>query len=120
RARGADAVDADPVAALGRGVRPGADRRPGPATPGAALVGAGPGAGGRARRPAVAGGVAGQPLAAARGGGRGVSRGSPPRPGGSRVFPVGPEHRRRARNREVREVRAALAWYGRSAYDPSP
>jgi eukaryotic-like serine/threonine-protein kinase len=40
--------------------------------------------------------------------------------GGFRVFPVGHERRRPARDREVRELRAALGWYGRSAYDPSP
>jgi eukaryotic-like serine/threonine-protein kinase len=40
--------------------------------------------------------------------------------GGFRVFPVGHERRRPRRNREVRELRAALAWYGRTVYDPSP
>lgn len=40
--------------------------------------------------------------------------------GGFRVFPIGHERRRRARDREVRELRAALCWYGRSTYDPSP
>ena len=40
--------------------------------------------------------------------------------GGFRLFPVGHERRRPARNREVRELRAALGWYGRPAYDPSP
>jgi predicted Ser/Thr protein kinase len=40
--------------------------------------------------------------------------------GGFRLFPVGHERRRRGREREVRELRAALAWYGRGAYDPSP
>jgi hypothetical protein len=37
--------------------------------------------------------------------------------GGYRVFPVGHEHHRRRREREVRELRAALAWYGRAHYD---
>lgn len=40
--------------------------------------------------------------------------------GGFRVFPVGHEHRKRRRKREVRELRAALAWYGKTVYDPSP
>jgi eukaryotic-like serine/threonine-protein kinase len=40
--------------------------------------------------------------------------------GGYRVFPVGHERRRRAREHEVRELRAALGWYGRTAYDWSP
>ncbi len=40
--------------------------------------------------------------------------------GGFRVFPVGHERRKAARLREVRELRAALGWYGRAAYDPSP
>jgi len=40
--------------------------------------------------------------------------------GGFRVFPVGHERRRAARAREVRELRAALGWYGRATYDPSP
>jgi eukaryotic-like serine/threonine-protein kinase len=40
--------------------------------------------------------------------------------GGFRVFPVGHERRRTARAREVRELRAALGWYGRATYDPSP
>lgn len=38
--------------------------------------------------------------------------------GGFRVFPVGHERPRRLRDREVRELGAALGWYGRSAYDP--
>jgi hypothetical protein len=37
--------------------------------------------------------------------------------GGYRVFPVGHEHRRRRREREVRELQAALAWYGPAHYD---
>jgi hypothetical protein len=37
--------------------------------------------------------------------------------GGFRVFPVGHERARPARNREVRELAAALRWYGSSAYD---
>jgi hypothetical protein len=40
--------------------------------------------------------------------------------GGFRVFPVGHERRKAARQREARELRAALGWYGRTAYDPSP
>ncbi len=40
--------------------------------------------------------------------------------GGFRVFPVGHERRRVSRLRETRELRAALGWYGRAAYDPSP
>jgi hypothetical protein len=39
--------------------------------------------------------------------------------GGFRLFPVGHERRRAAREREIRELRAALGWYGRAAYDPS-
>jgi hypothetical protein len=39
--------------------------------------------------------------------------------GGYRVFPIGHERLRRARTREVRELGAALGWYGRSAYDPT-
>lgn len=39
--------------------------------------------------------------------------------GGYRVFPVGHEHRKRRREHEVKELRAALAWYGRAVYDPS-
>jgi eukaryotic-like serine/threonine-protein kinase len=40
--------------------------------------------------------------------------------GGFRLYPVGHERRRRPREREVRELRAALGWYGRGRYDPSP
>lgn len=40
--------------------------------------------------------------------------------GGFRVFPVGHERRSRARGQEIRELRAALAWYGRTRYDPNP
>ncbi|HEV7649248.1 MAG TPA: serine/threonine-protein kinase [Actinophytocola sp.] len=40
--------------------------------------------------------------------------------GGYRVFPVGHERRKAGRRRETRELRAALGWYGRSVYDPSP
>ena len=40
--------------------------------------------------------------------------------GGYRAFPVGHERRRPGRQREVRELRAALGWYGRTVYDPSP
>lgn len=39
--------------------------------------------------------------------------------GGHRVFPVGHERRTSARRREARELRAALAWYGRAVFDPS-
>ncbi|MDQ3403985.1 MAG: serine/threonine protein kinase [Actinomycetota bacterium] len=39
--------------------------------------------------------------------------------GGYRVYPIAHEQRATTRDREVRELRAALAWYGRSAYDPS-
>jgi serine/threonine protein kinase len=39
--------------------------------------------------------------------------------GGHRVFPVGHERRTPARRREARELRAALAWYGRAVFDPS-
>ena len=40
--------------------------------------------------------------------------------GGYRVFPVGHERRGKRRFHEVRELRAALGWYGRNAYDWSP
>ena len=40
--------------------------------------------------------------------------------GGYRIFPVGHERRRAGRQRETRELRAALGWYGRTVYDPSP
>ncbi len=40
--------------------------------------------------------------------------------GGYRVFPVGHERRKKARLHEVRELRAALAWYARGLYDWSP
>jgi hypothetical protein len=43
-----------------------------------------------------------------------------PYAGGFRVFPVGHERRKAARQREARELRAALGWYGRAVYDPSP
>lgn len=39
--------------------------------------------------------------------------------GGHRVFPVGHERRQSVRRREARELRAALAWYGRAKFDPS-
>jgi serine/threonine protein kinase len=39
--------------------------------------------------------------------------------GGHRVFPVGHERGSSARRREARELRAALAWYGRTVFDPS-
>ena len=39
--------------------------------------------------------------------------------GGFRVFPVCHERRRRTRDREVRELRAALGWYGATAHDSS-
>jgi tRNA A-37 threonylcarbamoyl transferase component Bud32 len=40
--------------------------------------------------------------------------------GGYRVFPIGHERRKPGRQRETRELRAALGWYGRTVYDPSP
>ncbi len=40
--------------------------------------------------------------------------------GGVRLFPVAPERRGSWRAREVRELRAALAWHGPQAYDRSP
>lgn len=40
--------------------------------------------------------------------------------GGYRVFPIAHERRRHRRDHEVRELRAALAWYGRTTYDWSP
>ena len=40
--------------------------------------------------------------------------------GGIRLFPVAHERRGRRRAREVRELRAALAWHGPQAYDRSP
>jgi eukaryotic-like serine/threonine-protein kinase len=40
--------------------------------------------------------------------------------GGIRLFPIAPERRGSWRAREVREVRAALAWHGPQAYDRSP
>ncbi|HEU5472918.1 MAG TPA: serine/threonine-protein kinase [Actinophytocola sp.] len=40
--------------------------------------------------------------------------------GGFRVFPVAHERRPAGRRREVRELRAALAWYARKVYDPAP
>ncbi|HET9143719.1 serine/threonine-protein kinase [Actinophytocola sp.] len=39
--------------------------------------------------------------------------------GGFRVFPVAHERRPAGRRREVRELRAALSWYGGAVYDPS-
>lgn len=38
--------------------------------------------------------------------------------GGLRIYPI--RGSRRRRRREARELRAALAWYGRKTYDPSP
>ncbi|MGX7828118.1 serine/threonine-protein kinase [Actinokineospora sp. 24-640] len=46
--------------------------------------------------------------------------GKPDHHGGYKVFPIGHDRRAATRDREVRELRAALTWYGRSAYDPSP
>jgi eukaryotic-like serine/threonine-protein kinase len=40
--------------------------------------------------------------------------------GGLRAYPIGHGRSRRARGRELRELRAALAWHGRAVYDPSP
>jgi serine/threonine protein kinase len=40
--------------------------------------------------------------------------------GGVRVFPVGHDRLRQWRVRDVRELRAALAWYAPRAYDPNP
>ena len=40
--------------------------------------------------------------------------------GGIRLYPVAHERRRGRRTREVRELRAALAWHGPHAYDRSP
>lgn len=40
--------------------------------------------------------------------------------GGLRAYPIAHGRSRRARRRELREVRAALGWYGRAVYDPSP
>jgi hypothetical protein len=40
--------------------------------------------------------------------------------GGIRLFPVAHERRKRHREREVRELRAALAWHGPQAFDRSP
>ncbi len=40
--------------------------------------------------------------------------------GGLRLFPVAHERWRRRRSREVRELRAALAWHGPHCYDRSP
>ena len=50
---------------------------------------------------------------------RGLGSGFPAVHGGSRLYPVGHERRARARDREVRELRAALAWYARGRFDPS-
>jgi len=40
--------------------------------------------------------------------------------GGVKVLPVARGHLPKRRLRELLELRAALAWYGRRAYDPSP
>jgi len=40
--------------------------------------------------------------------------------GGVKVLPVARGHLTKRRVREIIELRAALAWYGRRAYDPSP
>jgi hypothetical protein len=48
----------------------------------------------------------------------GLGNAYPAEHGGYRVFPIGHERRKRARRREVRELRAALGWYGPNAYDP--
>ena len=40
--------------------------------------------------------------------------------GGLRLFPVAHEQGRRQRRREVRELRAALAWHAPRAFDPNP
>lgn len=40
--------------------------------------------------------------------------------GGLRAYPIGHGRSKRARSRELRELRAALAWHGRAVYDPSP
>ena len=40
--------------------------------------------------------------------------------GGVKVLPVARGHLPKRRLREILELRAALAWYGRRAYDPSP
>lgn len=39
---------------------------------------------------------------------------------GLRAYPVAHTLSRRARDRELQELRAALGWYGRASYDPSP
>jgi hypothetical protein len=40
--------------------------------------------------------------------------------GGVKVLPVARGRLPKRRLREILELRAALAWYGRRAYDPSP
>jgi len=40
--------------------------------------------------------------------------------GGVKVLPIARGHLPKRRLREILELRAALAWYGRRAYDPSP
>ena len=45
--------------------------------------------------------------------------GKPDHHGGYRVYPIAHEKRSAARAREIAELRAALSWYGRSAYDGS-
>ena len=39
--------------------------------------------------------------------------------GGYRLYPVGHQDGRRSRVREIEEVRSALAWHARRAFDPS-
>lgn len=39
---------------------------------------------------------------------------------GLRAYPVCHDLGRRTRERELHELRAALGWYGRDVYDPSP
>ncbi|UVS79888.1 serine/threonine-protein kinase [Actinokineospora sp. UTMC 2448] len=45
--------------------------------------------------------------------------GKPDHHGGYRVYPIAHEKQPRRRERELAELRAALAWYGRSAFDES-
>lgn len=40
--------------------------------------------------------------------------------GGLRAYPIAHGRSKKARGRELRELRAALAWHGRAVYDPSP
>ncbi|MGB3442833.1 MAG: serine/threonine-protein kinase [Actinophytocola sp.] len=40
--------------------------------------------------------------------------------GGHRVFPIGHERRKAARDKEIRELRAALDWYAKQLHDPNP